>query len=308
MNDWYYGDYRRHDRIAVPILWVAIALSLLVHGVALWEWFPRMHLLAPDPHASPTPGAPLAVQIAPPPAAPPPPPPVAATPVPEPPRVAEPRRPPRPRPPVIARLPAPRPPMTTPQPAPVIVPPPPPAAAPAPEPPPVPVPSTKPPPAPTPIEGDLSAYIAARRRARGEAAPEPSPEEAEKVRRDRIVASNLASLNVTAAGKEMRNAGGMFTLRNVTPDEAEFLFFGWSNEAKRRQAQSIAVKRGDAPDIQIAVVRRMIAIIRDDVDGDFTFRSARLGRDVQLSARLADNTELEQFMLREFFDAVGRTR
>ena len=97
-------------------------------------------------------------------------------------------------------------------------------------------------------------------------------------------------------------------MRRVSEDEAEFLFFGWSNEAKRRQTQTIEVKRGNAPDIRIAVVRRMIGIIREDVDGDFTFRSARLGRDVQLSARLADNTELEQFMLREFFDAIERGR
>jgi hypothetical protein len=165
-----------------------------------------------------------------------------------------------------------------------------------------------PPPSPPAIEGDLSAYIAAQRRARGEAEAPPSATESEKARRDRIVASNLASLNVTATGTQMRNAGGLFSMRRVSDDEAEFLFFGWSNEAKRRQTQAIEVKRGAAPNIHIAVVRRMIAIIREDVDGDFTFRSARSGRDVQLSARVEDNTELEQFMLREFFDVVERSR
>ena len=169
------------------------------------------------------------------------------------------------------------------------------------------MPSPVPPPAPAPVDGDLSAYIAARRRARGEAEAQPSAAEAEKARRDAIVASNLASLNVTAAGA-MRNAGGLFSVRRVTEDEAEFLFFGWSNEAKRRQAQAIVVKRGPAPSIQLAVVRKMIAIIRDDVDGDFTFRSARTGRDVQLSSRLDDNAALEEFMLREFFDIVDRGR
>ena len=52
----------------------------------------------------------------------------------------------------------------------------------------------------------------------------------------------------------------------------------------------------------------VIALIRDDVDGDFTFRSARTGRDVQLSSRLDDNAALEEFMLREFFDIVDRGR
>lgn len=206
---------------------------------------------------------------------------------------------------MIARLPRPAAPVITQQlPAPVFVPPPapaPPATVPA-------VPSPVPPPAPVPIEGDLSAYIAARRRARGEAEAPPSAADAEKARRDRIVASNLASLNVTAAGTEMRNAGGLFSMRRVSEDEAEFLFFGWSNEAQRRQTQAIEVKKGSAPNIQLAVVRKMISIIRADVEGDFTFRSARSGRDVRLSARVADNAELEQFMLREFFETVERGR
>ena len=313
MSNWYYGDHLRHDRVAVPILWLAIALSLLLHGVALWEWFPSMRDPVADPLAPRTSGAPLSVQLAPPPAPAVAPPVVAAVPPPaaRPPPTA-PQTPPRPRPPVIARLPRPKPPVVaTETPAPVVVPPPAPSAPPQPAPPPaapVAAPSATPPPPPTPIEGDLSAYIAARKRARGEADAALSPADAEKARRDRIVAANLASLNVTAAGTETRNAGGLFNLRRVSDDEAEFLFFGWNNEAKRRQPQAIEVKRGDAPDIRTAVVRRMIAIIRQEVDGDFVFRSARLGRDVQLSARVADNTELEQFMLREFFDALERRR
>jgi hypothetical protein len=298
MSDWYYGDGPRHHRFAAPTLW-AIALSLLIHGLVLWQWFVQPRDPAADPLAPRTSGAPLAVQLAPPPA------PRPSVTLAEPrPASPPPRRAPPPRPQVIARLPAPTPPVIALEaPAPITVPPP------APPPPaPVAVPSPAPPRPPTPIEGDLSAYIAAQRRARGEAEAAPSAEDAEKARRDRIVASNLASLNVTAAGTEMRNAGGLFSMRRVSEDEAEFLFFGWSNEAKRRQTQAIEVKRGNAPDIRIAVVRRMIAIIREDVDGDFTFRSARTGRDVQLSARLADNTELEQFMLREFFDAMERGR
>ena len=46
----------------------------------------------------------------------------------------------------------------------------------------------------------------------------------------------------------------------------------------------------------------MIAIIREYEQEDFTWRSNRLGRDVTLSARAADNEGLEQFMLREFFE------
>ena len=45
------------------------------------------------------------------------------------------------------------------------------------------------------------------------------------------------------------------------------------------------MKKGDNADIQIAVVRRMIGIIRDHESGDFTWISRRLGRDITLSAR-----------------------
>jgi hypothetical protein len=52
----------------------------------------------------------------------------------------------------------------------------------------------------------------------------------------------------------------------------------------------------------------MIAIIREYEQEDFVWESRRLGRNVSLSARLTDNAELENFMMREFFDASGLQR
>ena len=49
------------------------------------------------------------------------------------------------------------------------------------------------------------------------------------------------------------------------------------------------------------MVRRMIAIIREHTGSDFLWESPRLGREVTLSARPADNAGLEDFMMREFF-------
>ncbi len=68
----------------------------------------------------------------------------------------------------------------------------------------------------------------------------------------------------------------------------------------------IEVRRGNNPTIEIAVVRRMIAIIREYVKEDFTWESQRLHRDVELSARLSDNAGLEDFMMQEFFSQVRR--
>jgi hypothetical protein len=57
--------------------------------------------------------------------------------------------------------------------------------------------------------------------------------------------------------------------------------------------------------MRMAVVRSMIAIIRQYTHEDFFWRSARRDDNVVLSARPADNAALETFLLREFFDDRG---
>jgi hypothetical protein len=152
----------------------------------------------------------------------------------------------------------------------------------------------------------LSAYIAARRRARG--APESSagsPEEDDIARRDRIVAENLASVNSRNFGDAPKHSGGVFRILRIGFDDAEFAFYGWNKDIKRRANMRIEVRRsGDDADIRHAIVRKMIAIIREYEVEDFTWESLRLGRNITLSARLRDNAELEQFLMREFFDGV----
>ena len=72
-----------------------------------------------------------------------------------------------------------------------------------------------------------------------------------------------------------------------------FLFLGWNKEIRRDTSQKIEVRKGQASDIRIAVVRRMIAIIREHEKEDFIWESQRLSRDVTLSARLRDTAGLE---------------
>jgi hypothetical protein len=183
----------------------------------------------------------------------------------------------------------------------------------------IPAPPTAPtvaPPSPAraPPEGDLSSYIEARRRARGEAtsvesqgsASNAPPVESDDERRNRIVAANLASINTPTFGYDPKSGGGIFQIKRLGHDEAEFYFNGWSKDIGRRIKQLIEVRKGDNSDIRVAVIRRMIAIIREQEPGDFVWLSHRLGREIVLSARPGDNSGLEDFMMREFFTDTRR--
>ncbi|MCC7326256.1 MAG: hypothetical protein IT521_05570 [Burkholderiales bacterium] len=297
-------SYSRHDPrprddiVAVPRVWVTLALSLIVHTLALWLVTPHLPLTRQGGDTQGEAGGQLAIRLMPrreeprpPPAtreAPPLPPP-ASTP---PPRVAVRKRPPPPvqsvpPPPVIS---------ATPQ-APVTVPPSPPPSL------------ITPVPVPPPIEEDLSSYVEARRRARGETGASAtsgmsdaaSAAAAETARRDRLVMANLGNLQSSTFGNEAKNGGGTFQIRNMGYDSADFTFFGWSRDIKRRTFQVIEVRKGGNSSINIAIVRKIISIIRDHEQGDFRWESKRLGRDLMLSARPEDNAKLEAFMMEEFF-------
>lgn len=192
----------------------------------------------------------------------------------------------------------------------------PPAVAPARRTVPEPAPTVARPPAQPQVEGDLSSYIEARRRARGEAAAAPPQErppqspsssaarsEDEKERSNRIIAANLGLDRTPTVGYDPKGGGGIFAIQRMGRDSAEFVFFGWNKDFRRNFKQVIEVDRGNNRDIQTAIVRRMIAIIREVESGDFLWLSQRLGRNVTLSARPRDNAELEDFMMQEFFAA-----
>lgn len=283
----------RRDSLTMPSIWVATALSILIHIAAMWARLPP-HVRLPSPEAlerGETRGA-LSVYLAPPPSPPPAPRPspapqaVPSAPSQAPQSKAAPR--PRPTPPVIARDP----------PAPSS--PPPESRAPS-----VPAPA----PARPPAEGDLSSYIEAKRRARAESQPSapavgasPAPPvEDENARTNRVIASNLAPQRALAFGYDPTRSGGVFQLERMGYDSAEFIFYGWNKEIRRNTAQLIEVRKGGNSDIRIAVIRRMIAIIREYEQEDFLWESQRLGRSVTLSARARDNAGLEDFLMTEFF-------
>jgi hypothetical protein len=252
-----------------------------------------MRILTPSDTDKGESGSPLAVQLVPKPgppgslpASPPPPEPLVAL---RPPAKSAP--PPR----AAARPPTPPPVMTAPRQAPNA-----PAlpAAPA-------QPATIPQPAPV---TDLAAYIEARRRERGESTSSsqqpPSSAKAaedENERQNRIIAANIGLNGQPTFGKDPKNGGGIFQIKTMEYSYAEFYFFGWNKDINRNSKQVIEVRKGNNPDIQIAVIRKMIGIIREHETEDFLWESHRLGRQITLSARARDNAGLESFMLQEFF-------
>src|SRR5439155_23112136 len=100
-----------------------------------------------------------------------------------------------------------------------------------------------------------------------------------------------ANLPVPATGvgtQESKRGGGIFEIRRMNYDDAAFEFFGWNNEMGRRTPQLIEVRKGDNSDMRIAVVRKMIALIRQHSLEYFILHSPRRDCDLVLSAWLAD--------------------
>ncbi len=297
MKDWRERASKRYDDITIPAIRVAFVLSLLVHAAALWTYLPRMRLLTPSDGDVGESGAPLAVKLA----------------NPQPPQGTMPTVPTTPPPPeAVAQL---RTPQRKPSPPPSPRPPP---SAPqvmsvprrSTDTPIAPAPVTPPAPTPPAPATDLASLIEARRRERGEqpASSSDSPSDAkaaEDERQNKIIAANLGTNSRPSFGREARNGGGVFQVKSLEYSFAEFYFFGWNKDINRNSKQVIEVRKGDNSNIRIAVVRKMIEIIREHESGDFLWESHRLGRQLTLSARARDNGELESFMMQEFFFDVG---
>lgn len=172
-------------------------------------------------------------------------------------------------------------------------------APPAPPVPPAPAPERAPAARPLPESAptDMLSYINAKR-ARREAedralaqlsASERPPSE------DEMRLANIRR-NLQPAG-----ANGVFQMLDIQLHSARFAFRAWMSNGSRPRRETVTVEARPGEDIRLAVVRRMIELIRFYNQGDFNWDSPRLGQVVVLSAREADTLELEDFLLREFF-------
>jgi len=282
MSHLFHKPATRQDVVTIRKVWVTAAVSLLVHMAALLLFVTHPPIPGLEQQAFDQESAPVQVEIA-----------EAKPPLPSPPSApAEPAAAPSPKtrppaarvrpPPMVAmpRLEAPA--IRSPVIAPPQI-----AAIPAP-------PQARP-----PAQGDFLSFVQANRRARGVA--ESAQDNAEVDFNTKIAANLPGGARGVAAQMPIRG-GGMFQMKRMTYDDAAFEFFGWNTEMGRRTPQLIEVRKGTNPNMQIAVVRRIIAIIRQYSKEDFTWDSGRHGRVVTLSARPADTAALEQYLLHDMFD------
>jgi hypothetical protein len=151
-----------------------------------------------------------------------------------------------------------------------------------------------------PQEVDMQAYIEAQRKRRGAPAQTDQAEESEAARGTRNALANIAAIN-GRGGQDPNETGGVFSVTNKTFNSADLKFRGWNPNFKRRWLTAVTVERGNERDIETAIVKKMIELIRKEKTGDFEWESHRLNRVVTLSARPQDTQELMNFLYKEMF-------
>jgi hypothetical protein len=119
---------------------------------------------------------------------------------------------------------------------------------------------------------------------------------------DEIAMSNIKRNLQRASGKR-DSTSGIFQILHKGTRTAQFAFRGWTPGLRNDWHETIDVDAGLNGDVEHAIVRKIIELIRKHYSGNFNWESRRLGKVIVLSARPDDNTELEAFMMREFFES-----
>lgn len=157
----------------------------------------------------------------------------------------------------------------------------------------------------TPQANDLLAYLNARRQQRqAQEMAEKSPSTDANIQ-DRLVPEQKRD-EIIARNLQQEGTNGLFQIREIVGDSAQFTFRGWQQNGRNTRFEIVTVLAGPNETIERAIVKKMIAIIREHYSGDFNWQSQKYGRIIVLSARLQDNQALEDFMIQEFFAMSGR--
>lgn len=143
----------------------------------------------------------------------------------------------------------------------------------------------------------------ARERRRAAGTPDRNDRENEEQPDDNAIArANVQHSMRQAQARGRNDGGGVFQVTFKGVRTAEMIFRGWDERRRDTTRQLLEIDAGLNGDIDTAIVRKMIELIRARQSGDFSWQSRRLGRVVMLSARIQDNAELEDFLKRDFFD------
>ena len=162
----------------------------------------------------------------------------------------------------------------------------------------------------TPAPTDLSEFINQRR-------PQPQPQQPAAPSRPAGIfdGPEYARNNNTQpqpSAEEIRMAkvrrnlqtpgtSGIFQILEIRSHYARFSFRAWTTNVSNPRREIIQVETEPGGDIERAVIRRMIQLIRQYHQEDFNWESHRLNRVIVLSARPRDQEGLENFLMREFF-------
>ena len=143
----------------------------------------------------------------------------------------------------------------------------------------------------------------ARERRRAAGTPDRNDRETEEQPDDNAIARANVQHSMKQAQSRGRNeGGGVFQVTFKGVRTAEMIFRGWDERRRDTTRQMLEIDAGLNGDIDTAIVRKMIELIRQRQSGDFSWQSRRLGRAVTLSARVQDNAELEEFLKKDFFE------
>lgn len=143
----------------------------------------------------------------------------------------------------------------------------------------------------------------ARERRRAAGTPDRNDSETEAQPDDNAVArANVQHSMKQAQARGRNEGGGVFQVTFKGVRTAEMIFRGWDVRRRGTTNQLLQIDAGLNGDVDTAIVRKMIELIRERQSGDFSWESRRLGRVVMLSARLKDNEELEEFLKKDFFE------
>jgi hypothetical protein len=173
---------------------------------------------------------------------------------------------------------------------------------------PAPEPTTQPEP---PVEDDFTARINARRAARQAAEEQAGQQNAAAAAASGGPSVNdkiMANINRNQRSPKSDNTGGVFEITRLGVREGEFKFNGWRPGAGDNWHESYTVDAGVGGNVRLAIVKKVIDVIRKYKTGDFEFESHRLGRAVPMSARPSDNAALEAFLMKELFDEDSAPR
>lgn len=154
---------------------------------------------------------------------------------------------------------------------------------------------------------DMAAYVKAQQAKRMDDEALAAKINAEAVARER--GPTEAQMRDERIKRNLKyGTNGIFEITGMVGRHATFTFRGWTDDYSTARLQYFEVEASSGEDVRLALVRRMIKLIREHYDGDFSWESHRLRRSVILSARMEDSAGLEDFLMKEFFGPNYRTQ